>query len=168
MVDSYEYQPDGKIVPTKIQKTCIEVHKIAVSIDFNTYNLSVPECWFNDRSEIDFAKFVVTTKFQKTIIPFRGDPPKWNGEDYVFELCFVYGDGWRYYIKTPLDMVPNIFITPESQYAYEETGNITLLSLRELNLEILKKNEFVSKRSSIYNISTTDVNYLLTKFKKQL
>ncbi len=154
------------------------MHIFGFSVDFKNHYFKLPECWLDvenfsgskSLSSLELKKMVMKNHFKKDVIPFNNSTPVWSGQDYVYELCFLseYGNTWNYYIETKIENVSNIFMDTEDLLAVDNTNNYDGIMLRDFNLDNLKRSNFASKRTSIYEVKTGDINNLLLTFKNQI
>ena len=144
-----------------------ESFSLVYSNDFNIHYLDIPSClketYAFNQGMSDTRRNIFEKLFNKKVYCYQGLPDRWNGEDYVMEqIYFGTGYNWSYYAETPIEMVANIF----KDRCFSELDNLTMgdcYSLEHANLELLKRNKFISKRANPLQVSTTDVRLVLDK-----
>jgi hypothetical protein len=119
----------------------------------------------------ELIEFIFEGKYGVQIQKYRhGKKPKWNHEPYVLETVYCV-NRWEYCIKTPLKNIVKIwdYINEDKVFKSEILRETTeAWQLLELNMEYLKEQKFISHRANPYQITQTDVNILLNKFKSNI
>ena len=174
---------DGSREKVIIETDC-EDTVIVFSYGFKIHYMNVGSCVLQNYKQVDIIKMAVEHLYNVELIPFRNHAklPKWEGEDYVYELV-SFGNIWDYYTKTSIDKIADIFASDldkelmgeyfhktykrVASYCGKEQLLNTAYSLTEQNLENLKRNEFISKRATHYEITQADINYILKKLNNQ-
>ena len=176
--DSIEYIGKSyEAIESKRKIKCKDV-VLCFSFGFQIYYMNVGKCVLRNYKAVDIIKSAVDHKFGADLWAKRKSDfiPKWEGEDYVYELVYEGYGFWDYYVKTPIDKIPNIFNTDlETDLIYDNMGfsknersYSPAMDLNEKNLDLLKRNEFVSKRATQFELKNADINAILKKVSKQI
>ena len=155
---------NNKYVLTAKDTKCDGFEVIKFCNNFKLSYLKIPKCQhyhlLHNNLMLNFKKMFVEEVFKKTIINIR-NRPLWNGEKNILEEVFFSDNNtsWRYFVETKIENISNIFnnIDYDNYLGYE---------ILESNLEYLKRCDFVSKRDSLQEISTSTVNKMINKLNK--
>lgn len=147
-----------------IERECKE-RLVYFSKEFNIHQMNVGDCVFDKyKYEEHIVKELFNEVFMEELIPFRRYEkiPKWDGEDYVYELVIDggYRNHYDYYRRTPIKFISNYFM---DEFQKDIVGG---LFLQQTNMKYLSEQNFISKRANPYQISHTDINKLLTKINQ--
>jgi hypothetical protein len=124
--------------------------------------------------ETDLIREMIDYKWGKNetsrLHSFRNaeDIPIWEGEGYVH--CIVtYNCNYILTHHAPLDTIVNLWMDKDgATREASETHGWVNSTLQSMNLDQLKRSDFVSKRANPHTITNTDLNKILEKFSKQI
>jgi len=153
----------GSSIEIKDIDVLCECDELPISNDLNIYICNVPKCW-GWCGDLDLQKTIIKTLFNKRVYSFRSNNlPKYDGEDYFYQHCFVpkTSASWSYMTQSQLSKISNYFMN-DLQKSDELFDGYTL---RQLNENYIKDQEFVSKYANPYIVSESDVNKILTKLQ---
>jgi hypothetical protein len=155
----------------KTNHECEIIH-IPLSIDYNINYMSLGSCMFNygkifpfrEANEHDFISMALDQKGISEIYKFQSIPI-WKGENYVYEIITKNGT-WYWCKKTLISKIKNLWIGDDLDKK-EVYFNTFGYYIANENLNYLMRQNFVSHRANVYQVTTSDINKMISKLKNK-
>ena len=135
------------------------VSSLSYMVDFQCYYLTIARC-MSSVGDHNIVQGLLESKHCREVTKFRNGAPRWDGGDMIWQLAFKYGYQHGLYIQVPVHLIHKIWMDDyhwQLEKDYDYSGN----KLVKENLTYLGKQNLVSKRASMFEVTQADINKLL-------